>query len=475
MWERAEGIAPDSCRNPGLREPVAARASTGSRPGMTTRAGDGGRRPALHAARRRLRLLRAHRRRPAGADAGDLRRRGPGHRAAAPRAEPAAVASGSCNVKFVQVPSLLSAARGTRDGTPLTAPSDRTVVRNHLHPPGRTCMKPILASALAVGCVSAALVGDDRLLPGSTDHQPGPPAPQTISRRPAPTPRTTPASAPARASSSGTRCWTPNGASHVRFDRTYRGLRRRRRPRRPPGRGTALPLVSGRSLAPFQLPTTRLGHRAGRHREGRLGRGPRPASTPRTTWSSWPCTAPPRSRGASTSPAARRRLARRRVRLRRRPQRPRPRPWASTRGGHRLRHRRGRRHRLARDHAVQRLAVHAGRPGTRGGNATYNGPQATARRRSSPTPTTSGATAPPATRAVGRRRRPLRHRQDLGLLQEHLRPQRHRQRRQGRPRVRPRRRLRQRLLERRLLLHALRRRRRHDATRWSRSTSPATR
>ena len=24
MWERAEGIAPDSCRNPGLRQPVAA-------------------------------------------------------------------------------------------------------------------------------------------------------------------------------------------------------------------------------------------------------------------------------------------------------------------------------------------------------------------------------------------------------------------------------------------------------------------
>ena len=37
MWERAEGIAPDSCRNPGLRQP-AARVGQQVHPGMTTRA-----------------------------------------------------------------------------------------------------------------------------------------------------------------------------------------------------------------------------------------------------------------------------------------------------------------------------------------------------------------------------------------------------------------------------------------------------
>ena len=36
MWERAEGIAPDSCRNPDLRQPLAAVSSL-VRPGMTTR------------------------------------------------------------------------------------------------------------------------------------------------------------------------------------------------------------------------------------------------------------------------------------------------------------------------------------------------------------------------------------------------------------------------------------------------------
>jgi hypothetical protein len=37
MWERAEGIAPDSCRNPSLRRPVAS-LSRLIRPGMSTRA-----------------------------------------------------------------------------------------------------------------------------------------------------------------------------------------------------------------------------------------------------------------------------------------------------------------------------------------------------------------------------------------------------------------------------------------------------
>ena len=42
MWERAEGIAPDSCRNPGLRKRVA-QVETLVRRGMTTTAGDDGR------------------------------------------------------------------------------------------------------------------------------------------------------------------------------------------------------------------------------------------------------------------------------------------------------------------------------------------------------------------------------------------------------------------------------------------------
>nr|WP_308210100.1 M4 family metallopeptidase [Actinomadura madurae] len=63
-----------------------------------------------------------------------------------------------------------------------------------------------------------------------------------------------------------------------------------------------------------------------------------------------------------------------------------------------------------------------------------------------------------------RRGRPVRHRRDLGLLQERLRPRRHRRRRQGIVQPRPlRRRLRQRLLGRLVLLHDLRRRRRQPA------------
>ena len=67
-----------------------------------------------------------------------------------------------------------------------------------------------------------------------------------------------------------------------------------------------------------------------------------------------------------------------------------------------------------------------------------------------------------ADRCDGRRRRPVRQRHDLGLLQERPRPQRHRQRRQGLLQPRPlRQQLQQRLLDRQLLLHDLRRRRRH--------------
>ena len=60
---------------------------------------------------------------------------------------------------------------------------------------------------------------------------------------------------------------------------------------------------------------------------------------------------------------------------------------------------------------------------------------ATARR--SPTPTTSGATAPHDDRPVGRRRRALRRRQDVRLLQQRARPQRHLEQRHRRPLPRP--------------------------------------
>ncbi len=48
-WERAEGIAPDSCRNPGLRKSESA-VRGADRRGHDDPAGDAGRRPALHAA-----------------------------------------------------------------------------------------------------------------------------------------------------------------------------------------------------------------------------------------------------------------------------------------------------------------------------------------------------------------------------------------------------------------------------------------
>ena len=251
--------------------------------------------------------------------------------------------------------------------------------------------------------------------------------------------------------------------------------RRRRRLRRPPERGGAFRSVSGRPLVTFQLPdhapsvTARTADRAGRrhrrlrppqgHPRARRARRP-PARRPS------PGASTSTGRNADGSPAgeyvfvnARKGGVLDQLALR------------AGRGRHR--HRPLRRHRAA-DHEPLRLAVHAGRRAAAAATRRTTAPSPAPPPRCSPTPTTSGATAPPPTR-VGRRRRPLRHRQDVGLLQDDVRPQRHRQRRQGRARVRPRRRLRQRLLERRLLLHAVRRRRRHAPTRWSRSTWPATR
>ena len=283
-------------------------------------------------------------------------------------------------------------------------------------------------------------------------------------RRPGPTPRSTPASAPARAWSSGTPCWTPNGASHVRFDRTYQRPRgRRRRLRRPPGRGRLVPL--GLRPHPRAVPAPRPPPRSRpQAATAKAAAVVDFAKTPRDARPGGPRRAPrPHARLARRRHRPqRRRLPRRRVRLRRRPQRQGPRPLGLRPRGHRLRHRRVVDGTVSLDTTLSGATVHDGRPGTRGGNATYNGPL-------------SNGSHPALHRrrqrlgqrlhqrpAVRRRRRPLRHRQDLGLLQEHLRPQRHRQRRQGRPLLRPRRRLRQRLVERLLLLHALRRRRRHD-------------
>ncbi len=119
-------------------------------------------------------------------------------------------------------------------------------------------MKPILASALAVGCVSAALVGTTASSQAASTTSPAR-TPQTISE----------IVAGARANAQdhagvGTgqglvvrdTVRDANGTSHVRFDRTYRGL--------PvvggdlvvhQARNDAFRSVSGRALAPFQLPT----------------------------------------------------------------------------------------------------------------------------------------------------------------------------------------------------------------------------
>ena len=116
-------------------------------------------------------------------------------------------------------------------------------------------MKPILASALAVGCVSAALVGTTASSQAASTTSPARKA-ETV--------------AAARANAQdhagvGTgqglvvrdTVLDANGVSHVRFDRTYRGL--------PvvggdlvvhQGRDGSFRSTSGRALAAFQLPAT---------------------------------------------------------------------------------------------------------------------------------------------------------------------------------------------------------------------------
>ena len=75
MWERAEGIAPDSCRNPDLRKPVS-KVQKLVQAGHDHREGHAQGRPALHPLGQDLRLLRQGPGQEEGADDGDLLRRG---------------------------------------------------------------------------------------------------------------------------------------------------------------------------------------------------------------------------------------------------------------------------------------------------------------------------------------------------------------------------------------------------------------
>jgi len=115
-------------------------------------------------------------------------------------------------------------------------------------------MKPTLASALALGCVSAAMVataGNSQAAPTSQDRT----AASISAAR---------ANAQAHAGVGNGQglvvrdtVLDANGASHVRFDRTYKGLEvvggdlvvHQ-------GKGGSFRSVSGRTLSPFQLPTT---------------------------------------------------------------------------------------------------------------------------------------------------------------------------------------------------------------------------
>ncbi len=115
-------------------------------------------------------------------------------------------------------------------------------------------MKPILASALALGCVSAAMVATAGNSQAAPTHQDRTAASISAAR----------ANAQAHAGVGGGQglvvrdtVLDANGASHVRFDRTYKGLE-------VVGgdfvvhqsKGGSFRSVSGRTLTPFQLPTT---------------------------------------------------------------------------------------------------------------------------------------------------------------------------------------------------------------------------
>jgi len=115
-------------------------------------------------------------------------------------------------------------------------------------------MKPTLASALALGCVSAAMVATAGNSQAAPTHQDRTAASISAAR----------ANAAAHAGVAGGQglvvqdtVLDANGASHVRFERTYHGLEvvggdfvvHQ-------GKGGAFRSVSGRTMTPFQLPTT---------------------------------------------------------------------------------------------------------------------------------------------------------------------------------------------------------------------------
>ena len=169
---------------------------------------------------------------------------------------------------------------------------------------------------------------DDGQRPGRPDT-PAPTAAPPPSPPPAPTPRTTPALGTGQGLVVRDTVRDANGASHVRFDRTYRGL--------PvvggdlvvhQTRGDAFRSVSGRALSPSSSPPRAVGHRQDRHRQGRArscdfakAARPRPELVVLADLRhAGPGLARRRHR------PQRRRLARRRVRLRQRPEGRRPRP-----------------------------------------------------------------------------------------------------------------------------------------------------
>ena len=115
-------------------------------------------------------------------------------------------------------------------------------------------MKPTLASALALGCVSAAMVATAGNSQAAPTHQDRTAASISAAR----------ANAQAHAGVGSGQglvvrdtVLDANGASHVRFERTYKGLEvvggdfvvHQ-------GKGGSFRSVSGRTLTPFQLPTT---------------------------------------------------------------------------------------------------------------------------------------------------------------------------------------------------------------------------
>ena len=280
-----------------------------------------------------------------------------------------------------------------------------------------------------------------RQAPRRQHRPPARPVPQTISETVSRGPRQRPGARRRRRRpgprSSGTRCWTPTApATSASSGPTAASTVVGGDLVVHQAEGGAFRSVSGpRRWRRSSCPTTRLGH----------GAGPPPRRPPRscdlaqdarrrTTWLSSPCTAPPRSPGASTSPAATADgspageyvfVGARNGRVLDR--------WASAEEAT------GSGTGVVdgtvspRDHPVRRGSTRWS-TGTRGGNATYNGPPGHGldpdlhRRR----------------QHLGQRHhlRPrhraadaaLRRRRDLGLLQERVRPQRHRQRRQGRAR-----------------------------------------